>query len=105
MTRKNATSTRFKRVIACGALALAGCSVPGLGTVSPPPVPKTAVESPLISPACRADLEAAPNGPDLLNATDVALGWDAAENDAAQQATDLADLGASAAALGVTSCP
>lgn len=95
----------MKKLIVIAAFALAGCSVPGLGTVTPAPAPKTAAESPLISPACRSSLEAVPHGPDLLNATDVALGWDAAENDAAQQATDLSDLGVSASVLGVTSCP
>jgi hypothetical protein len=88
-----------------GAIVLAGCTVPGLGTVNSPPIPQAATESPLITTTCRSELGAIPGGSDLLNGADIHLGYWHAEGDPpAEVANTLNAFHWSAVQLGAPGC-
>jgi hypothetical protein len=92
--------------MALGAIALAGCAVPGLGNVSPSPIEKTAANDPAISATCRAELHAIPGGDDLVNGADVHLGyWRVVGSPADEVANTLNAFTWSAQQLGAPDCP
>lgn len=91
-------------VLLIALVGLAGCMTPQ-GQSTPPPIAKTATESPLISSACRSELVPLQGGSDLANSADVDLGyWLTQGSPADEVANTLGAFSYAAQRLGAVDC-